>query len=294
MIIQKHKWQPCKICGHDVSKEKMRTGEYRSDRFKQHIEEAHGITVEQYFEELSDRPMCACHECGKKTNISKRGANFYWRKYACGRNDGVKKWSEEAKISRLGQNNPMFKKRAWNQGLSKEDHPSLKMVSEKMTNREVSNETKKKQSTSARNRRFHGHTGCKHSDETKNKLREKTLQRIANGKFKQTKTKPHVELCKMLEQAEISYEEEKIVSCWSFDIYLTEFDIYIEVDGDYFHSNPRFYKKPKTKTQKINFTRDISKNRFCEENNMKLIRIWEYDILNNRDEVLCRLEKLKK
>lgn len=52
---------------------------------------------------------------------------------------------------------------------------------------------------------------------------------------------------------------------------------------------------PKSKTQKINYSRDISKNKYAIQNNINLIRFWEYDILNNTPEVkkqlLCILKK---
>ena len=47
-----------------------------------------------------------------------------------------------------------------------------------------------------------------------------------------------------------------------FDFGCKEQRILIEVDGDYYHSNPIFYTKPKTKTQKINHYRDKKKNEF--------------------------------
>ncbi len=48
--------------------------------------------------------------------------------------------------SRAGEGNPMFGREAWNKGLTKEDDPRLMSVSEALTGREVSLETRRKQS----------------------------------------------------------------------------------------------------------------------------------------------------
>jgi len=292
MSIDKTLWQPCCICGFDVSKETIGANNYRSCRFKRHVEEDHKITLEEYFSRFQDPPICSCGVCGKRTKVAKRGANFYWREMACGRNDGIKGWSERAKIERLGENNPMFGKEAWNKGLSKENHASIMTVSEKMTGREVSDSTRTKQSESAKSRIFHGHTGRRHSQKTKDSARERTLQMIRDGKFKQTRSQPHVAMCDILDDLKIDYEEEKVVGYWSFDFFLIKSNTYLEVDGDYFHSNPRFYTEPKTKTQKINWYRDLKKNKFCAKMGMSLVRFWEHDILHNKELVKCELEKL--
>lgn len=294
MTIDKKFWQPCSICGFDVSKEVVGANNYRSCRFKEHVENEHKITLEEYFSKFESPPICSCGICKKQTKVAKRGANFYWREMACGRNRGVRGWSKRAKIERLGENNPMFGKTPWNKGETKESHPSMMNTSKKMIGRQVSESTRAKQSESAKSRDFHGHTGCKHTQETKDKARARTLKMIRDGKFKQTRSRPHIAMCDILEDLGISYEEEKVVECWSFDIFLIKSGIYIEVDGDYFHSNPMFYAEPKTKTQKINWYRDLKKNKFCDKMGMSLIRFWEYDILNNKEMIKCELEKLNR
>ena len=45
-------------------------------------------------------------------------------------------------------------------------------------------------------------------------------------------------------------------------------------------------------TQKINHYRDQKKNKFCIDNNLSLHRFWEYDIINNTEEIKCDLKKL--
>jgi very-short-patch-repair endonuclease len=118
---------------------------------------------------------------------------------------------------------------------------------------------------------------------------------IKNGKFKHTDTLPSLKFESFLQDLDISYEKEKLESYWSFDFYLKDLNIYIEVDGDYFHSNPKLYNDgPKTKTQKVNYYRDKRKNEYCINNNINLIRFWESDILGDEECVKQKLSELKK
>lgn len=295
--IDKKLWHECRLCKKTIKDLAILiggNGKYYTQIFKQHIIESHNISIEDYFQEVCERPKCRCGICNQFVDIAKKnGTNFRWKNLKCGLSDGVKKWSKEAKISRTGIGNPMYKKKSWNNGLNKKISSSMASISKKMTNRIVKQETKKKQSESAKKRTINGHIGYQHSEDNKNKFRQNTLQMIKDGKFSHTKTKPSIEFGNILLELDITYITEKIVGYWSFDYYLPEYDVYIEVDGDYFHSNPKIYPKgPKTKTQKINNARDISKNNYCKKYGLLLGRFWESDILNNRKGIICRLNEL--
>ena len=67
--------------------------------------------------------------------------------------------------------------------------------------------------------------------------------------------------------------------------------ILLEVQGDYWHSNPKFYDgKTLNKTQQKVKVRDNIKKKFADDNNFILFYIWEDDINNNNFEIL---EKIK-
>tara|TARA_Y100000593_G_scaffold49662_2_gene93575 strand:- start:3977 stop:4870 length:894 start_codon:yes stop_codon:yes gene_type:complete len=295
MIIPKEEWKACKLCGKDINeitKDRRRMGAYKSNYFKEHLEDEHDVTLNDYFD---NKIKCPCGICGKTLDIVTKSSNIAYRKMACGRNKGLLDWAEKAKKTRKGSGNPMFGKKPWNLSLTKETSPSIMSVSQKMSNRTVSTETKKKQSEAAKKRKVHGHTGCKHSEENKKKFRANTLEMIKNGKFKHTDTLPSLRFESFLQDLGISYEKEKHRLYWSFDFYLKDLDIYIEVDGDYFHSNPKIYHNgPKTKTQKVNYYRDKRKNEYCINNNINLIRFWESDILGDEECVKQKLSALKK
>lgn len=291
--IDKKDWHICKLC-HKTIKElaKLYGGSniYYTTVFKKHIEQDHNMKLEEYFD---NRPICACNICKQMCDIGGiRNSNFHWKKYKCGRTTGTMQWSKQAKINRCGANNPMYGQVPWNKNKTKNDNASLKIVSEKQTGRIISQETRKKQSISAKKRKIHGHTGHKHSKKTIEKLRQNTLRLITNGVFNHLKTKPHIAMTKILDELNIVYYEEQIVDVWSFDFFIPKYNLYIEVDGDYFHSHPKKYPQgPQTKTQKINWYRDIKKNQFCNNNNLLLLRFWECDILNNKDKIICALKK---
>lgn len=295
-MISKTVWEKCLICNKSLKKIKQEQGGqnvYFSKAFQNHLSIFHKINITDYFYNIVKLPKkyCPCGLCNKILKISRRSADFDYYKIACGRNNGLLRWSEEAKINRRGSGNPMYQKKPWNLNLTKYNHPSIMESAKKITGRKVGLETRNKQSVSAKKRLIHGHTGYHHTEETKEKSRQRTLQMIKEGKFKQTKTTP----CKVFEQIlteiGITFESEYIISPYSFDYRVGSY--LIEIDGDYFHSNPKIYPNgPKTKTQKINFYNDQRKNNFCKQNNLLLIRIWESDILNNSQDIICKLKPL--
>ena len=68
-------------------------------------------------------------------------------------------------------------------------------------------------------------------------------------------------------------------------------EIIIEVQGDYFHCNPKLYPKgPKNENQIKYVIRDYYKKCFYLGNDYVLIEIWEDDIRNNFDKVIKQIE----
>lgn len=66
----------------------------------------------------------------------------------------------------------------------------------------------------------------------------------------------------------------------------------IEVDGNYFHSDPRLYEEEKlSPMQKKNRRVDEYKNRWALMHGYPLMRIWESDIRKNPKEVMKRLKE---
>lgn len=302
--IDKSIWHQCKICKakiSDLAKKYGGKGVYYSSVFFSHLDKDHKLTPEEYFGKYAENKIC-CADCNKKCSISKKPAsNVSWKKM-CGRNDGIKLWSEKAKITRKGAGNPAYGKKPWNKGLGLED-ARVEKIASAHRNKPLTQNHKDKISKSGidfiASGKTRGMSGKKHSDKTKERLRNSTLNLIKRGVFNQIKSKPHIIFKDTLVKLGIEFEEEKQLSFWSMDFYIPSINYYIEIDGDYFHSNPntRWPNGPITKTQKIVRFNDNKKNLYCKNNNLNLIRFWEYDIFNNlntiTEKIQCLVQKSK-
>lgn len=69
-------------------------------------------------------------------------------------------------------------------------------------------------------------------------------------------------------------------------------EVLIEVDGGYWHSDPRIVDESKLNaTQKHNKMVDNLKNEWARIHCIPLLRFWEYDIQNNPQKVFAELKK---
>ena len=121
-----------------------------------------------------------------------------------------------------------------------------------------------------------------------NFLEERINERIKKGTFKYTK--PEKQMILILDSMNIKWFPQKRFETNFFDFYLPDSDVYIEVDGDFIHANPKMYSydnlKPIQKKQKI---RDFKKDDLMERNKKTLIRFWENDLYNDVDSVKNKL-----
>jgi len=129
-----------------------------------------------------------------------------------------------------------------------------------------SDETKEKMSGSHKINWENGNIGKKHySSKLENKFEDNILKPL------------NIEYKKFFKIKSFKY---------FYDFYIPQYNIIIEVDGDFFHSNPKFYPNgPIYKTQIENNLRDQLKTQAALNNGYKLLRFWESDINNNILEV---------
>lgn len=132
-----------------------------------------------------------------------------------------------------------------------------------------------------------------HTQKTKDKMSNTAMKRIIKSNHKHT-SKLEDYFCTLLESLSIKYTQfyyAKSIKGF-YDIYLTNYNILIEVDGDFWHCNPKIYKNGIIcKTQLINKKRDEEKNDWAKDNGFKLLRFWEKDIKDNPSQVLEILKK---
>jgi very-short-patch-repair endonuclease len=256
--IEKCHWEVCVICNKtlkQIKKEIGGSGIYFSRAFIKHIE-SHNINISDYFENnlKLNRPICRCGQ----TSCQKKCKVTY---------QGSKlKWRKWVCGRNPGQ-----------QKWSEEAKTSRRGVGNPMFQKIPWNKNKT------------------HSNKAKEKMKKSALKRLERGDGVFTDTKPHLKMCSLLDSLSIKYQKEKTIGNKSFDIYLLDLNIAIEVDGDYWHCNPRIYPNgPINDIQKSTIEKDKYKNDICLSNNITLLRFWEFDIMNNEEDVICTLKKFVK
>jgi very-short-patch-repair endonuclease len=133
------------------------------------------------------------------------------------------------------------------------------------------------------------------SEETREKMSDSAIQRII--KTDQNHSSKLEEKFKIiLDILDIKYQHSFYVKSIKafYDFYLPEHNTIIEVDGDFWHCNPKNFPIAEYTTQQKNIIRDKEKNQWALDNGYKLLRFWEDDINNNIKQVKqILLENLK-
>ena len=131
--------------------------------------------------------------------------------------------------------------------------------------------------------------GTHQSEKNKENQRKIAIRMIANGELPQTMTIPHKKINDLLQSHNIKVENEHPEKYHSIDIYLPEYNLMIEIMGDYWHANPLKYNIDNlTKQQKKSIKQDKSKHSYVKKyENIEILYLWEKDIKTNID--LCWL-----
>lgn len=129
------------------------------------------------------------------------------------------------------------------------------------------------------------------SEKSKQKMREKALQRIQNQHGPYKDTKPELKMKGILNELTIPFEHQFRLKNHLFDFRILNTNIIIEVDGDYWHGNPKKFKKL-SKIQKEQKQKDIKNEELAKVNNFVLLRFWQNDILNKKDFVINKLNEV--
>ena len=99
---------------------------------------------------------------------------------------------------------------------------------------------------------------------------------------------------KSVYRKEIRYRDRTVIKPKELDFYLPDLNFAIEYNGSYWHADPRLYKENDVvhgKRAVDIWQRDNLKKQLCEQNNIKLFVINEYDWLNDKNKVICNLLK---
>lgn len=123
-------------------------------------------------------------------------------------------------------------------------------------------------------------------EEFKDASRQRILKQLENGMFG-TDTLPQKMVNQFLDDLEIDYIREKIFDFFTVDNYIPFYNLIIEVQGDYWHTNPTVFTNKITKVQYDRIGRDKAKHSyFKNRHGINILYLWEYDIIHN--EKLCK------
>ncbi len=130
--------------------------------------------------------------------------------------------------------------------------------------------------------------GIKFDEERLEEMRKQTSKLHSEHLYSQTQTKIQKIIVDLLINNGINYQEEYFLGEQSLDIYLSDYNLGIEINGDYWHTNPIKYKSDDklSKQQLKQFTYDLKKYNYSLEH-FPILYLWENDIKNNLK--LCEL-----
>jgi len=178
-------------------------------------------------------------------------------------------------------------------------------ISKTLKGHKHSKETRRKNSEAHKGKKAYWY-GKHHSKESKRKMskaRKKylknpearkmqrifILKRLQNYKGPYKDTKPELKMKEILNNLNIPFEHQFRLENYLFDFKIKGKNILIEVDGDYWHGNPKIYKDLNEMQKKMQ-KRGLEKGKLAKTNNFILLRFWEGDILKNENKVI---EKMK-
>ena len=121
-----------------------------------------------------------------------------------------------------------------------------------------------------------------------------------NNKNRYTMNKIEKIIDKEFKKRKLKFEYSVILNYKQFDFGNKKNRILLEIQGDYWHGNPKFFGKAKEKrqlneVQKNKQLKDIEKEAFAKKYGFMLFKIWEDDIHNgNYKKTIDKIEKIIK
>ena len=101
------------------------------------------------------------------------------------------------------------------------------------------------------------------------------------------------EIDSLLKASDIEYQKQVKISDYIVDFFVPIFNLVIEVQGDYWHCNPKVYENgPEDLKQTTFILKDYNKKSKLLNLGYDIYYVWEYDILNNKLTVENNLKNL--
>lgn len=135
-----------------------------------------------------------------------------------------------------------------------------------------------------------------YSDETLELIREASRRQFALGKIKKTRVESVFEKM-LINDLKVNYVYSFMYMKRQFDFYLPEHNLVIEVQGDFWHGNPRRWgtsQRPLRDHQKMKRLDDFVKRELAERHGLLYVEFWEFDIMTNPSFVIEQMRGLLK
>jgi len=206
---------------------------------------------------------------------------FYGKKHT---EETRKKISENPRVSHKGKDNPFFGKKHTKESIDKIKRKNKEFLED------LSIEEKEK----IRKKQRAGHKRFKENNsEYYRKIKQKAARISLKSQSRYRKNNIEEMFHSLMRENNIDVVYSLIMGSYQFDFGNKESKTLFEINGDYWHGNPRHYGpglKELNETQKRKIDRDKEKLDWAESRGFKVITIWEYDLYNHPDEILKRIK----
>ena len=261
-------------------------------RFKEH---GNNVTQEKLLTDFKyggDRPKCKCG-CGGYTDISYVGGAHFCD-YVSGHQSRVHNNWGHNKIAQQHSTDTRRKQYLsgeriqWNKGTKWSDTFSdeeinelMKIYLDKQRNKKISEKLKGVPKSEEHAEKCRQNGRCENSII---KNREKIHKMLTSGEFSLSSEieKRFIEEC--IESLGVDYNKQYYIKdirhyC---DVYVPSKNTIIEFQGDYWHGNPKKYLREELSSYQLEkVEKDEILRKYCKDNNINLIEVWESDY--NRD-----------
>lgn len=134
-----------------------------------------------------------------------------------------------------------------------------------------------------------------------NKLSDEEKYKLIQKRVKFTETKIENKVSEILDKLNIPHSKQHWINKNSYDIKITNTNILIEINGDFWHANPFIYKENdvlphpfKSVIAKELWDKDLDKKLLAESKGYKIIYIWEKELKDNKNNLIDYIiEKIK-
>lgn len=116
--------------------------------------------------------------------------------------------------------------------------------------------------------------------EMREEASKRAVKRLNERNFNYTNTKPQMIINEILDKKSISFTNEHDCVLYSIDNYLIDYNLMIEVQGNFFHCNP-IMNLPNSRKEEI-LKKDKAKHKYIKEvYDIEILYLWEKDIIED-------------